>query len=733
MFDVLLINLTRGLLSTNLSCIFSLNICGLKIYPKDGLQRFEFERIKNEILKYCHSEPGRKRTLELLPSDDVNSVQLWLDQTREMHQIVANGLSFPDIGFPPLSQELKWLKIKGSRLEGSSFLRIAVTATTIGTVYRFLHLQRHIFPSLFEIVSQMENPKTILALIKHAIDDNGGVKSSASQELADIRKQLSRDRVMAKKRFEQVIRKYKHRGWLRDFDESHYNNRRVLAVESEHKRKIKGIIHGISESRKSAFIEPMEVVEINNQVATLEQEEQIVVNRILTELTAQIAVYLPDILAYNRMLGDLDFTRGKVRMALTYDGQIPVLSKTGSIRLIKASHPLLYWINKAEEKPTIPLDLWLTKEERMLVISGPNAGGKSIALKTLGLLQIMYQSGLMIPVAEGSEMMIFDHLFVDIGDDQSVDYELSTYSARLQKMKYFLRAADPHTLVLIDEFGTGSDPDLGGALAEVMLGKLLTLSPYGMITTHYNNIKVFAEQHRGVSNGAMLFEQKTLKPLYVLATGQPGSSFTFEVAEKMGLHPDLIKQAKASVSEQKVKFDRVLVQLQARKNELNRKNRQLSTRQKNVSNQLAKLKEEYADLHQKLQDVDDVANKKLMAKGRKYEQLLLHWKKNKQKKELIKKIIIAVEKEEVLISKRKKEVRTKKSTKKPKDYQTNEKPRVGDLVKIGRGKQGGDLIAIDEKRKKATIHFGMIKTIVDLDQVVVIKGRDKKSDDKSKK
>lgn len=706
----------------------------MKLYPEDALIRFEFDQIRLRLKQYCRSEPALNMAEELVPVSDWLRLEQTLAQTTEMQQIIENQLAFPEIEFPPLSNEIKWLKIKGSRLEGESFLRILAAASTIKNVVRFLRTNKEIYSALFKVIENIDDPRALIAIIEKTIDENGQVRSSASRRLGDIRKSLNAERIKAKKKFDGIIRRYKKLGWLRDFDESYYNNRRVLAVEAEYKRKIRGIIHGISETGKSAFIEPMEMVEINNQVAGLEQEEILEINRILLELTAEVAIYLPSILSYNQSLGLLDFTRAKVKLALDMNARMPEINQNGEILLVKAWHPLLSWFLRSESKKVVPLSLHLDNETRIMVISGPNAGGKSIALKTLGLLQIMLQAGLLIPVGEGTKMRLFDQLFVDIGDDQSIEYELSTYSSRLVKMKYFLRAADKDTIVFIDEFGTGSDPDLGGALAEVMLEDLMKSKPYGMITTHYNNIKVFAENNPGIINGSMLFEIKTLKPVYILETGQPGSSFTLEVASKIGLSNGLIDRAKHVVDHQKVNFDRVLVQLQMRKNELNRKNNQLTKNQKQLSTALEKNREQFKILSEKLDSLKEKGNQKLMEQGKKYLRLLALWQKDKNKKDILKRITIASEKlaekernekEKVEIEQLKAKKEEKRILKSNRKKLTREQakwvPEPGDLVKIGKGRQTGKVIVLDLHKGKGVVHFGMMKTIVNIDKMVVVK------------
>jgi len=711
----------------------------MKIYPADALVRFEFDHVRNKLMGLCSSGVGKELAENLVPYEDEKELRLRLAQSEELMEIEANQLSFPETAFPGIATELKWLKVQGSKLDGESFIKIAHLCEVIRNVYRFLHEQREQLPALYAIVESCEDPKPLILLINSKLEENGKVRSSASKKLSDIRKSLDSERNRSKRKFDSILRKYKKLGWLREFDESYYNNRRVLAVESEYKRKIKGIIHGISESGRSAFIEPIEMIEMNNHVSSLEQDELLEVNRILRELTKEVALYLPSIERYNSGLGLIDFTRAKVKLAIQMDARMPEISTDGEIKLRNSYHPVLSWYLKKENKKSIPLNLELSKKSRLLVISGPNAGGKSIALKTLGLLQIMLQSGLLVPVDEGSKMFFFKKLFVDIGDDQSIEYELSTFSSRLMKMKYFLEFADQHTILFIDEFGTGSDPDLGGALAEVMLEDLVKKKPYGMITTHYNNIKVFAENTAGVSNGSMLFELSNLAPLFKLEQGQPGSSFTFEVASKIGLKDELLQRAKNLVSDQKVNFDRILVQLQARKNELNRKNRNLSKKQKELSDELERTKDEYEYLQEKLTQLNDPENQKRIEQGRKYIRLLESYQKSKNKKEILKRVIIAADKwsdaikkeqlkDEVaqLKEKQRRIKKQKREKKKQKTIQESWIPQIGDLIKIGTGKQTGELVEMN--KGKALIHFGAMKTIIDLDKITVVKKKNEKQD-----
>lgn len=692
----------------------------MRYYPSDTLARFEFPAIIDRLKGYCRSEKGKMLADELQPSLDKGQIELELDQTQEFKAIRENGLSFPDYHFPNVERELQMLSIPNAVLEGKQLIKLRQVTEVALNVIRFLTEKQPLYPSLFQVIAHLDRAKGLVSSVNKVLEPNGLVKSNASKELSEIRADLAALRMQANKVFDTAVRKYRKLGWLREFDESFYNDRRVLAVTAENKRKITGTLHGLSETGGTAFIEPGELVGLNNDIFETEQREQKEVYRILTQLTHEVRQYYPILVSYEFALGYLDFTQAKAELARELHACKPILQNEQVVRLFNAYHPVLFLHNKAEGKRTVPTSVEVSPEHRVLIISGPNAGGKSIALKTVGLLQLMLQSGLLIPAEEWSEMAIFDQLFVDIGDDQSIAYELSTYSSRLQKMKHFLLHANTYALFFIDEFGTGSDPELGGAMAETILEDLVATRAYGLITTHYANIKIQAEEHPNMRNGCMLFDEETLLPKYQLSIGQPGSSYTFEVAQKIGLPAPLIDRAKQKLDQRKVKLDKLLITLQTKKNLLNKETHLLQQAKSRLRQEVAEKEAEAARFVEREAELNFIDNKKLIEKGKKYEALLAFWERNKDKKEVLKRIIMASEKERTRAAK-KAQHKTEPKLAAPKSKKRKAAPAVpkeapqkpiqkGDEVRLATSRQKGTVQEIN--KDKATVLFGMMKTIV---------------------
>ena len=561
---------------------------------------------------------------DLVPIKHRTTIELLLNQSHEYLSILLEGRYFPDTAYPNVTPYLQTLPTKGSTLDAKEIMDLRVMVDVANTVIRFLKEHYEEYPALHEIRGALVPVKEIVEHIDKVLDPPGIVRSNASKALATIRKELQSTRQQANRVFMAEVRKFQKLGWLRDFNEGSYNSRRVLASMSEYKRQIKGIIHGASDTGRTTFIEPMSCVQLNNEVLELEQEEKKEIFRILKALTEDLRQHLDTIVVFEEVLANVDFTRAKALLARRINAIRPALSMHKKVELVKAYHPLLLLQNEAEEKPTIPLSLSLDHNQRIIVISGPNAGGKSIALKTMGLLQIMLQSGLLIPAHENSIMCLFDSMLVDIGDDQSIEMELSTYSSRLIKMKYFLEFANKRTLFFIDEFGTGSDPELGGAVAEAILERVAASGAYGIVTTHYSNIKLLADRLPQLENASMLFDERSLKPLYQLQVGQPGSSYTFEVAKKIGLRKDLLADARTKVDANKIKMDKLLVNLQKEQNRLARTKKELQ-RELDVTQEKAEM---YTALREQLtmrKKEDDAKREKateLMEWGRRFKALI---------------------------------------------------------------------------------------------------------------
>lgn len=620
-------------------------------FKEETLKLFDFNQVKLLIENAARTKGSKLLAKSILPTHRKNAAEL-LQQTAELHSTVINKSPFPDTFFEDFETESNLLFIEGSVLIEKQFLSIKAAAEISLHIVKFLKDRAELFPALYLLFVDCLPCRELIKAIDVIIDEQATVRSSASKELAHIRQELDGKRREVDRKFRNYITHLKKQGWLRDSEESFYNGRRVLSVVAEHKRDVKGIIHGSSETGRTAFIEPIDNVELNNDIIELEQEEKREVFRVLKQLTQEIRTHKELIKNYYIALTHLDFTRAKALVAIDMNACLPKLNTQSTIKLVKAYHPLLYLQNKNFNKNTIPLSVSLDNKSRILVISGPNAGGKSVSLKTIGLLQIMLQSGLLVSCATESEMCFFNDLFVDIGDSQSIENELSTYSSRLVKTKLFLEKCNSRSLVLIDEFGTGTDPELGGAMAETVLEELNKKQALGILTTHYTNVKVRAEKLAGVINGSMLFDVNSLLPTYQLSVGQPGSSYTFEVAEKIGFPKELIQQAKAKVSDEKIKLNQILVTIQKEKNAITNQLNKLREKEK----QLAFEREMYDDLALKLENKLLSTTEKqteigrLADMGKKLKLLAEEWENSKDKKGVIQKFVNTVTAEKKLKS-----------------------------------------------------------------------------------
>lgn len=614
---------------------------GMKLFGDDTLALFEFDRVRDRVEHHCRSASGKRKALELAPIADRDYLTLVLKQVDEFKQTLNQHGYFPDLTFEDFEEESQLLLISGSMLLEVQFSKLRSASVSINAILKFLNDRKASYPNLLLLTQNVYITQEIIEAIDAIIDAHAQVKSSASPTLQDIRNQLSSKRREADKRFRSFILDLKKKGWLRDNEENFYNNRRVLAMPSEYKREVKGIVHGKSESGKTTFVEPEALVELNNEIAELEQDERYEINRLLRELTDTLRPFSALIRAYHEVLTAFDLVRAKANFALEIKANLPQLSKNSVVRLVNAYHPLLYLQNRIQNKEIIPLSIELKQDSRIVIISGPNAGGKSITLKTVGLLQIMLQSGLLVPAEEKSEMCFFNHLLADIGDSQSIEYALSTYSSRLIRMNQFLRMANNRTLILIDEFGTGTDPELGGAIAEVVLEELNKRKAFGVFTTHYTNIKLLADHLDGVRNASMLFDPETLQPKYKLISGQPGSSYTFEVAERIGLPKHVLDRAKKKVQQDKIKLNAMLSTLHSQKVQLEQQLHSLKNKEDRTTASAEKFEQLREKLESKLEQEKSKRdeNRKLLELGRRMQILAEDWDKSKDKKPIIKKFV----------------------------------------------------------------------------------------------
>ncbi|MFT4093703.1 MAG: DNA mismatch repair protein MutS, partial [Niabella sp.] len=452
----------------------------MKLYPESAAVQLEFNKIKEHLTAHCQGHYAQEKAKELRIHTHKKFVDADLRQSHEFRQLLLNGIYFPNDHVLNLARELKLLSIDGAVLQGEDLIQIRRLAESIEKIFRWFNEERKVaYPGLLELIQHTCYEKAIIALIDEIVDEQGAVKDSASEALKDIRLSLYRKRTELRRIFDRIISKLNKQGYLAEIEESFMNGRRVVAVFAEHKRAVKGIQHGESDSRKTTFIEPEETMHLNNEISDLENQERKEVYRVLRQLTSRLSQYAALLNIYYAVVGEYDFARAKAKFAIDINGEYPVVHDKAFVHLVNAYHPLLYLYNKNTSKPTIPVSISLDDSRRILVISGPNAGGKTVTMKTIGLLQMMLQSGLLVPVHPSSEFGIFKQLMIHIGDTQSLEFELSTYSSHLIHMKHFMENASGKTLFFIDELGSGSDPNLGGAFAEVILLELLRKHSFG--------------------------------------------------------------------------------------------------------------------------------------------------------------------------------------------------------------------------------------------------------------
>ncbi len=662
----------------------------VKLYPSTIFSSLDFDFIKKEISQNCFSDGAKNLVHELHPQSDSEIIKRELKTTDEILALFLANESFPTIQFLPISEHAQRLKTRGVALEEKSFDEIRSSLLVYEGLFSFLKKHKAKLPRLYDELAEEEPNPWIINVINQKIDERAQVKSTASKELSHIRSSLIKSRASADRIFARAVKKYRDRGLLAEFDETISENRRVLAIQSAYKGQVQGIFHGSSSKNSIVYIEPGETVEINNEIANLLDDEKQEIRRILRELSAELHPHTSHLFAVERKLILVDFIRAKAVFSRREDCCVPIIHfNKKEIKLREAYNPVLKIVNRHKGKSTIPLDINLNQQNRVLVISGPNAGGKSIALKTLGILSLMLQCGIPIPVDPFSEMCVFSKVFVDIGDSQSIENELSTYSSKLQKMRHFLSEADDDTLLLIDEFGSGSDPELGSALAQVFLEKLNSFGVFGIFTTHYNAIKALAAKLDGVQNGAMLFDKKNLSPEYRLEVGNPGSSYTFEVAGKSGIAPHIIKEAREKTASETLQVDKLLVQLQDDKLQLEKKRNQLNSE----LGKLRKLENEraatVAKLEEKLsrQSRANEENDRHIYWGQRFQKLVDSWmeqKGKKDKKEVVARFIGLLTQRSSEVEKE--EVKTISKAQSKRDKQINElkkqEVKIGERVKI---------------------------------------------------
>ncbi|WP_027136540.1 endonuclease MutS2 [Gaetbulibacter saemankumensis] len=709
------------------------------------LQDLEFPTVLYQVSEYCITPLGNEKALQISPYRTKEELMDSLQLTNEYLSSFYNDNRIPNHSFDTIEKEIKLLKIENTYLEVFSLRKIAAISVTSNEIITFLKKFEEYYPGLSSYASHIEVTKIIIEKINGIVDRFGDIKNSASPLLADLRQSINNVKGKINQSFVTALNTYHGLDYLDDIRESVIENRRVLAVKSMYRRKVKGNIMGSSKTGSIVYMEPEATLQYTRELNNLEYEEKEEIIRILKEVTNFIRPFTGLLKKYLDFLIEIDVISAKAKYAQSMNAILPEITEARSMFIRDAYHPLLYLTNKAKKAETFPQTITLEEDKRIIVISGPNAGGKSITLKTVGLLQVMLQSGLLIPVHERSSICLFDRILSDIGDNQSIENHLSTYSYRLKQMNYFLKKCNRNTLFLIDEFGTGSDPELGGALAETFLEEFYHREAFGIITTHYSNLKILANELPHMLNANMLFDERTLEPLFKLVIGQAGSSFTFEVAQKNGIPYGLINRAKKKIERSKVRFDATIAKLQKERSKLEKTGQSLKLNEKKKIEEADRLEEINSKIQKKLESYQELydSNQRLIYLGQKVNDLAEKYFENKQKRDLMgelfkmvqienskrkkvspkeKKAVKAKEKQvkqEVeqavtVIREKKKEVK-KKAIERPKP-----KPilKIGDRVRMNDGRAIGSIDKIE--KNKAIVNYGIFTTNVSLDELELV-------------
>lgn len=649
---------------------------------------------------------------------DPTLIEDLLHQVQEFQTInTSDDFENPDTGYSDLHKSIESLSINGSVLSHEELLNLRLFLRQFSQNLRVFKRYREDFPRLYELCAQYPYEKQILASFEAVFDEEGVIRKEVSPELNRIRTEIRKTLTIQDKKFDAILRKCREEKWLSYEEQTIRNGRRVLALFSEYKRKIRGIIHDESSTGKSTFLEPQTLVELGNDLFELRQKERKEIHRIFLELCDEVRPFIEHLEQYQNIAGKIDFVKAKARLSVQLRASMPQVSAKGGLHLEEAYHPLLYLSYQEQNRKVVPLHISLDQKQRVIIISGPNAGGKSICLKTIGLLQVMYQSGLLVPAGDQAKMPIFKKIFLGMGDDQSLDNDLSTYSSHLKGLKHFANASDKDTLFLLDEFGTGTDPQFGGAIAEAVLDHLVQKQAYGVATTHYTNLKLYAENKMGVSNASMMFDQENMEPTYELQVGRPGSSYALEMAYRIGLNKTIIQYAKERIGTKAGSFEELVNKLEKEKIVLQRKlsaAEEKEKRYRELSDEYKKLKQEFKENKQKmaLQYKTQLENE-LKNYNKRFERTLSTLKKSKKSQEdIARELRSQLKKDSQRVQGEVENLKDKVVYKKAKE----EVLVVGDSVRLIEGTEVGVLQEIDGKN--AIVAFNHLRTKVKLKDLV---------------
>jgi DNA mismatch repair protein MutS2 len=717
----------------------------MKKISEKSITDLEFDIVLEQAAARCTTELGKSSLLKLRPHTSLSRVQIEIERVNEYNQSFTSEYNIPNHGFESIDKALDLLSIENSKIEIDLFQHIAHLAKTAQTLIRFFKKTKIFFPKLYKFGEDIPIEKSISNEVGRVIDRFGEVRNQASDSLAVIRKQMDHVRGKISQSFGSAMGKYQSSGFLDDIKETVVSNRRVLAVKAMYRRKVKGSLLGSSKTGSIVYIEPQAVVQYSQEMENLIYDEQEEIDRILRDLTNWMRPHEELLANYQRYATEIDMLCAKALYAQDMDGVMPKLNDSSDLDLKDAYHPLLYLSNKQKKQSTYPQTIHLHDELRILVISGPNAGGKSITLKTIGLLQLMVQTGFLVPVHPQSHMCIFESILTDIGDNQSIENELSTYSYRLKNMNRFLKKCNAKSLLLIDEFGTGSDPELGGALAEIFLEVFYEEKSLGVITTHYTNLKLLADELPHAANANMQFDRNKLSPTFQLITGEAGSSFTFEVAQKNGIPYSLINRAKKKIEREKVRFDATLAKMQRERYTMAKNTKELQDEALKSKKQNEKLETLNAKVKAKLESYQTLfdQDQRMIVLGNKVNELAESYFVSGKKRPLVAGLLQLVEFEN---AKRKKQsaavIRKKKAEKKKLKVEVEkkiekvreenkDKPKVvvkkrpkvqfhiGDHVRLFDGKAVGTIDILE--KNKAIVNYGSFTTQVNPAELELVK------------
>ncbi|WP_405255961.1 endonuclease MutS2 [Capnocytophaga canimorsus] len=714
------------------------------------LQDLEFNTILQHISELCQTELGKKYALRIEPFTQKEALLMALQQTNEYLSSFQNNNTIPPHAAEKIKNEIKLLEIEGTTLEITGIQKIYRLSQTVNNHIVFFHKFKELYPTLYQNTESIHFTNEITEAIEKIIDKFGEIKNEASPTLANIRKEISQVKGKINESFNRALAIYNASDYLDDIRETVVENRRVLAVKAMYRRKVQGAVLGSSKTGSIVYIEPQETERASRELNNLLYDEKEEILRILKELTIFLGNFVVLLKDYQAYITSIDIIYGKAKYAEKINGLLPEITEERVVDFRQAYHPLLFLNNQEKGAITYPQTILLTNESRIIVISGPNAGGKSITLKTIGLLQLMLQSGMLIPVHHRSKTCLFERILTDIGDNQSIENHLSTYSYRLKNMNYFLKKCNENSLFLIDEFGTGSDPELGGALAETFLEEFYHRKAFGVITTHYANLKMLANELPYATNANMLFNDKTLEPIFKLIVGEAGSSFTFEVAQKNGIPFGLINRAKKKIEHGKVRFDATIAKLQKERSKMEKTSEALKDEEIKAREEAKRLEELNQKIKSKLINYQELYdyNQRMIALGNKINDLAEKYFENGKKRPLISEFLRIVETEnskrkkvdeaekirhkelkketEKELSKKIEEIRKQRKAEKKEKALKVEKEKqqmqralkVNDRVRIKDSRSVGSIDKIE--KGKAVINYGLFTTTVDIDQLELV-------------